>query len=116
MIDTNAPSRKAPRMIRFLILLLILSSAATAQTRRAPREQVIGSSAEAMIRQFGTPRLDIHDGDARKLQWTGPDCVLDAYLYPGTVTGQPVVTYIEARRGDGSATESSTCIAALRRN
>ena len=76
---------------------------------------VIGADAESLVRQFGPPRLDIHDGDARKLQWSGTACILDAYLYPGEHGGRPTATYLDARRGDGRDVDRAACIAALRR-
>jgi len=77
---------------------------------------VIGADAEALIRQFGPPRLDIHDGDARKLQWSGTACILDAYLYPGDHGGRPTATFVDARRGDGRDVDRIACITALRKN
>ncbi len=77
---------------------------------------VIGADADALIRQFGPPRLDIRDGDARKLQWSGTACVLDAYLYPGEHGGRPTATFVDARRGDGRDFDRSACVAALRKN
>ena len=47
---------------------------------------------------FGTPRLDIVEGDARKLQFSGGACVLDVYLYPPAAGREPETTYIDARR------------------
>jgi len=78
-------------------------------------EGVIGADADQLIRLFGTPRLDIQDEDARKLQWTGTACVLDAYLYQGTRVGRATATYVDARRGDGRDVDRAACIAALRR-
>ena len=77
---------------------------------------VIGADADALIRQFGQPRLDIRDGDTRKLQWSGTACVLDAYLYPGDHGGRPIVTFVDARRGDGRDVDRTACITALRKN
>jgi hypothetical protein len=77
---------------------------------------VIGSDAEALIRQFGQPRLDIRDGDARKLQWSGTACILDAYLYPGEKSTRATATFVDARRGDGRDVDRAACIAALRKN
>lgn len=76
---------------------------------------VIGADAEALIRQFGQPRLDIRDGDARKLQWSGTACVLDAYLYPGDHGGRPTATFVDTRRGDGRDVDRTACITALRK-
>ena len=45
-------------------------------------EGVIGATSDELIRQFGKPRLDVYEGEARKLQFSGTACVLDIYLYP----------------------------------
>lgn len=79
-------------------------------------EAVLGSTAEALIRQFGAPGLDLREGPARKLQFLGPACVLDAYLYPPRGgRGDPVVTHIDARLPDGREMDRSSCVAALGR-
>ena len=76
---------------------------------------VIGNDAAGLIRQFGQPRLDILEGDARKLQFSGTACVLDAYLYPPAAGKEPLATYIDARRpSDGQDVDRAACIAALR--
>ena len=78
-------------------------------------EGVIGNDAAGLVRQFGKPRLDILEGDARKLQFTGSACVLDAYLYPPAAGKEPLATYIDARRpSDGQDVDRAACIAALR--
>ena len=78
-------------------------------------EGVIGNDAAGLVRQFGKPRLDILEGDARKLQFSGSACVLDAYLYPPAVGKEPLATYIDARRpSDGQDVDRAACIAALR--
>ena len=78
-------------------------------------EGVIGADADALTRQFGAPRLDVREGDARKLQWSGTPCVLDAYLYPGEGGGRPIATFVDARRGDGRDVDRAACVAALRK-
>ena len=78
-------------------------------------EGVIGADAAGLIRQFGPPRLDIIEGDARKLQWSGAACVLDAYLYPPAARAEPLTSYIDARRvSDAQDVDRAACIAALR--
>ena len=78
-------------------------------------EGVIGNDAAGLVRQFGKPRLDILEGDARKLQFSGSACVLDAYLYPPAAGKEPLATYIDARRpSDGQDVDRAACIAALR--
>ena len=78
-------------------------------------EGVIGASQAELARQFGTPRLEVWEGDARKLQFTGTACVLDVYLYPGAPGREPQASYVDARRtSDGKDVDRATCIAALR--
>ena len=77
-------------------------------------EGVIGADADALTRLFGPPRLDVRDGDARKLQWSGAACILDAYLYPSDDGGRPSATYVDARRGDGRDVDRGACVTALR--
>jgi hypothetical protein len=78
-------------------------------------EGVIGNDAAGLVRQFGQPRLDVIEGDARKLQFSGTACVLDAYLYPPGEGREPLATYIDARRAsDGQDVDRAACIAALR--
>lgn len=78
-------------------------------------EGVIGSSAPELVRQFGQPRLDVSEGDARKLQYIGTACVLDIFLYPAQPGREPQATYVEARRvSDGQEVDRAACVAALR--
>lgn len=73
-----------------------------------------GQTAQRLIAQFGKPQLDVSEGVARKLQFGGPICVLDAYLYPPG-RGEPVVTYIDTRQRDGGPIDPASCVAALAR-
>jgi hypothetical protein len=75
----------------------------------------MGQTAERLERLFGKPRLDVNEGDARKLQFSNGQCVLDAYLYPQGDNNAQVVTYVDARRDDGMAVDRASCVAALRR-
>jgi hypothetical protein len=78
-------------------------------------EGVIGASAGELARQFGTPRLEVWEGDARKLQFIGTSCVLDVYLYPASAGREPQASYLDARRAsDGKDVDRGSCIAALR--
>jgi len=75
---------------------------------------VKGQPAARLIAQFGQPTLDAAEGPARKLQFTGPICVLDTYLYPpSNARGEPVVTYLETRQHDGRPIDQASCLAAL---
>ncbi len=76
---------------------------------------VMGASANALVAQFGRPILDVTEGPARKLQFGGPICVLDAYLYPPkSGRGDPVVTFAETRQRDGAPIDQASCAAAIR--
>jgi hypothetical protein len=83
--------------------------------RPAPGELVIGRTAAALTGLFGAPALDVPEGSARKLQFAGETCVLDAYLYPPEGRGEPVVTHVDARLPDGRDTDRAACAEALRR-
>lgn len=79
-------------------------------------EGVVEQDAASLIRRFGSPRLDVREGDMRKLQFAGQACVLDVFLYPLRDGGEPVATYVEARRAsDGREVDRAGCVAALRR-
>jgi hypothetical protein len=73
-----------------------------------------GQNAARLVTQFGKPQLDVSEGRARKLQFAGPVCVLDTYLYPpANGRGEPTVTYLETRQRDGSPIDPASCVAAL---
>lgn len=95
--------------------------AASSGSFRAPRvmnlpgvDGLIGANADRLTRQFGTPQLDVREGDARKLQFTGDACVLDVYLYPLSPGAEPTATYVDARRAsDGLDVDRVSCVRAL---
>lgn len=73
-----------------------------------------GLSAPQLLTRFGQPRLDVTEGKGRKLQFVGPICVLDAYLYPPEHgAGAATVTWVDARQRDGSPLDQASCVAAL---
>ena len=77
---------------------------------------MIGADAGRLVQQFGTPRLDVWEDDARKLQFTGSACTLDIYLYPLSPGAEPSATYVDARRAsDGLDVDRAACVRALRR-
>ncbi len=79
-------------------------------------EGVIGANTGQLVRQFGEPRLNVHEGDSRKLQYVGQACVLDIYLYPTENSPEPVATYVDARRAsDGKDVDRAACVRALKR-
>ncbi|MXO47954.1 hypothetical protein GRI69_06770 [Erythrobacter vulgaris] len=79
-------------------------------------EGVIGRNATALANIFGPPRLEVKEGDAMKLQFSGSPCVLDIYLYPLRPGAEPSATHVDARRAsDGEDVDRATCVRALRR-
>ena len=79
-------------------------------------EGVIGAEPKELVRQFGPARLDVWEGDARKLQFIGAACVLDVYLYPPAPGAAPEATYVDARRAsDGQDVDRASCVSALKR-
>jgi hypothetical protein len=78
-------------------------------------ERVMGQTAADLTRTFGTPDADVREGSARKLQFKGPICVLDTYLYPPRSGGDSTVTYVDTRQPDGSPIDRASCVAALAR-
>lgn len=72
---------------------------------------VIGARAPALTQRFGTARIDLTEGDARKLQFSGSTCILDVFLYPLQAGQEPVATHVEARlRKGGGAVDKRECI------
>lgn len=79
-------------------------------------EGVIGADTRELSRLFGKPRLDVIEGDARKLQFTGTACVLDVYLYPPAPGQVPRASYVDARRSsDARDVDRAACVAALKK-
>ncbi len=78
------------------------------------RDPLIGQSANAVTRLFGTPRLDVREGAGRKLQFTGAACVLDVYLYPPRSGADAVVSHLDARNAAGADVDYRQCVSALR--
>ena len=77
-------------------------------------EAVIGRTAATLQSQFGRPDLDIREGPARKLQFSAPACVLDAYLYPPKAGAkEPIVTHVDARLPNGADFDRASCVAAI---
>jgi hypothetical protein len=83
--------------------------------RRRGLDDVMGRDARSLAALFGNAALDVREGPARKLQFLGPACVLDAYLYPPRGGGEAIVTHVDARLPDGRETDRSACIATLSR-
>ena len=78
-------------------------------------DRVMGLNAAGLTGLFGQPDADMREGTARKLQFEGTFCVLDAYLYPPKSGAEPTVTYVDARQPNGSPIDRASCVAALTR-
>src|SRR4051794_30108323 len=76
------------------------------------QSSLFGFNIDELVSHFGKPALQIHEGSSVKLQFRGPRCVLDAYLYPSR-DGQLRVTYVDTRAPSGADTNQATCISAL---
>jgi hypothetical protein len=76
-------------------------------------ERVLGQDARGLAGLFGTPDQDVKEEGARRLQYAGPFCILDAYLYPPRGGVEPVVTYVDARQPNGKDIDRASCVAAL---
>ena len=74
---------------------------------------VNGMTAGDLIQHFGKPRLQIVEGQGTKLQFTGPNCVLDVYLYPPPGGGTPRATLMEARNFQGGDVNAQSSAAAI---
>ncbi|MEP3422501.1 MAG: hypothetical protein ABJN35_12255 [Erythrobacter sp.] len=84
--------------------------------RNAGLDSVIGERATTLSRRFGDARIDLVEGDARKLQYASDRCILDIYLYPLQANADPVATHVEARnRNGGAETDRAGCIAEVER-
>jgi hypothetical protein len=120
------------RLIAPLILSLVLTAcgpAAQTETRRpqtiappppiakaiAGLDGVIGKNARSLTSMFGSASQDVFEADARRLQFAGTSCILDAYLYPPAAGKEAVVTYVDARTPDGRPAERASCVSALQK-
>jgi hypothetical protein len=116
-------------MMRLLIVLLpslILAGCAATPTARpvliptrsAPMratglERVLGTNAKGLVALFGAADQDVHEEGSQRLQFRGPICVLDTYLYPPEKGRDAIVTYMDARQPDGRDIDRASCVAAM---
>ena len=106
---------KAPTASRLPVRTPVVAPVRDPAFRMEPGlEGVIGATQAQLVGQFGQPRLDVWEGDARKLQFSATPCILDIYLYPTTRSRDPLATYAEARRSDGRDVDKGACVTALR--
>jgi hypothetical protein len=112
------------------LALLALSACATtveappptlAVTRSPPMvktglDRVLGQTARGLTALFGDADQDVKEAQgARRMQFAGPICILDAYLYAPKSGGEGAVTYVDARQPDGKDIDRASCVAALTR-
>ena len=83
--------------------------------REAGLGRVIGHTAPQLVQLFGPADLDAREGNARRLQFTGAACILDAYLYPPDRGGEPEASYVDARTPQGEDMDRASCVSALSR-
>jgi hypothetical protein len=76
-------------------------------------DAVMGHNANSLVSLFGKPDQDLREANGRRLQFSGGNCVLDAYLYPPVPGREALVTYIDARLPDGRDTDRAGCVTAL---
>lgn len=114
---TTKPAKPPKTALRTPVRPVVTAPPPTARVQTAPGlESVIGAAADGLTRQFGQPRLEVWEGDARKLQFSGSACVLDVYLYPVSRGDEPRATFVEARRAsDGQEVDRAACVAALKK-
>jgi hypothetical protein len=113
-------------MRRFLAcsLALVLAGCATApqqpEAQAPPQVQpeetssLVGLTPQELVGRFGAPALQIREGSSLKLQFRGPRCVMDAYLYPSGSSAILKVTHIDTRLPSGGDIDQAACVFALR--
>ncbi|WP_432768711.1 MAG: hypothetical protein HEQ22_15310 [Sphingopyxis sp.] len=129
MIQTRRPAPLAGPLL-LLGALSLAACAGPAIPRAAPpratappptvvrpvqNNALIGSSADAVGRMFGKPRLDVTEGAGRKLQFAGAACILDIYFYAPRAGADPVATHVDARTPDGRNAEVNSCAQSIQR-
>jgi hypothetical protein len=78
------------------------------------QNSLTGLTAQELVGRFGAPALQIREGTSLKLQFRGPRCVMDAYLYPSGANGTLKVTHVDTRTPTGGDFDQAACIFALR--
>jgi hypothetical protein len=112
----------AMRRVIVLSGSLLLAACATAPKPSAPvaqpppsahtRGEIVGLTAEELVRRFGNPALQIREGNSVKFQFRNSECVLDAYLYP-TGNAPYRVTYVDTRTRAMTDIDQEVCIRSL---
>jgi hypothetical protein len=113
------------RSTAFVLILLVAGCAPRPQHGSAPPSAPVrpqaeettsltGLTAQELVGRFGAPALQIREGASLKLQFRGPRCVMDAYLYPSGGSGSLKVTHVDTRTPTGGDFDQAACIFALR--
>ena len=124
--ETARHKRRMRRLIPFAALLIAgCASTPTPEpakpaaptpvgTKDHAHSTLDGMTANELGQHFGQPRLQIREGDGTKLQFAGPNCVLDAYLYPNpSGAGVARVTHVDTRNLQGGPVNEQNCIASI---
>jgi hypothetical protein len=111
------------RSIALSLTLLVAACATAPQQTAAPQPSsaaqpqetgsLLGLTAQDLVGRFGAPALQIREGSSLKLQFRGPSCVLDAYLYPSAGSGALKVSHVDTRLPSGNDVDQAACIAGL---
>jgi hypothetical protein len=110
--SSASPSKPAPATNASRSSIVLVPQVMAA----AGLQGVIGSPASALTRRFGSPRINLTEGDAHKLQFVGQTCVLDIYLYPLNAGAEPTATHVDARvRQGGAPIDPGACIREVER-
>lgn len=84
------------------------------QVQPEPQNSLTGLTAQELVGRYGTPALQIREGNSLKLQFRGRRCVMDAYLYPSGNAGTLKVTHVDTRLPSGGDIDQAACIFSLR--
>ena len=76
-------------------------------------QQLMGLGPSALRALLGEPELVRREAPAEIWQYRNENCVFDVFLYD--TTGQPKVTYLEARDGEAQQIETRACLNGLLR-
>lgn len=112
------------RRLPVLFLTFVLAGCATApqqlpapaavpQAQPEETSSLVGLTPQELVGRFGPPALQIREGNSLKLQFRGPRCVMDAYLYPSG-SGALKVTHVDTRLPSGGDIDQAACVFALR--
>ena len=107
------------------IILLLAGCAPRAQEIPAPslppvvevpqeQNSLSGLTVQELVGRYGNPALQVREGSSLKLQFRGPRCVMDAYLYPSGSSATLKVTHVDTRLPSGGDIDQAACIFSLR--